>query len=78
MSEQASLTEYGVVTTAAPQQTMSDRDLNPGELKARIVVLELATYGKQIFFNSQHDLDRHIRSFHTGYPDSGSVRRKHG
>jgi len=45
VSEQVSLTEYGVLTTAVPQQNTSGRDLNPGGLKARIVVLEPATYG---------------------------------
>ena len=45
MPEQVSLTDYGLVITTTPQQTKSDRDWNPGELKARIVVLEPAIYG---------------------------------
>lgn len=42
--KQASLMEYGVITTAVPQQNAPSRDLNLRELTAVIVEFEPATY----------------------------------
>jgi len=56
MPEQTSLKEYGVITTAVPQQNTSDRDWNPGKLKARIVVLEPAVYGHCSLCNRRGEL----------------------